>query len=170
MGLLALNASHSLNSTTHQLAALSVELNGEGRVVDLVGLDPAGLLGVTPDANVSTLLEEIGAARPLVLVTPIYRATYSGILKVLFDQFAPDALRDVPCILAATAGSPAHELALDTGFRSLVASLGGWTVPTVIYATPKDFDAAKVPAQRVRDLLTTALTEAARLNRRRSVR
>jgi FMN reductase len=165
MGLLAINASHSLSSTTHQLAALSVELHGEGRVVDLIALEPAGLLGVAPDADVATLLEEMSAARPLVLVTPIYRATYSGILKVLFDQFGPDALRDVPCILAATAGSPAHELALDTGSRSLVASLGGWCVPTVIYATPKDFDTNKRPLQRVRDLFVVALSEAAALGR-----
>jgi FMN reductase len=112
---------------------------------------------------VAALLEEMSAARPLVLVTPIYRATYSGILKVLFDQFGPDALRGVPCILAATAGSPAHELALDTGLRSLVASLGGWSVPTVIYATPTDFDDHKVPTQRVRDLFVAALDEAAAL-------
>ncbi len=132
-------------------------------VFDLVALHPAGLLGVTPDVAVSKLLEAMSAARPLVLVTPIYRATYSGLLKVLFDQFGPDALRGVPCILAATAGSPAHELALDTGFRSLVASLGGWSVPTVIYATPGDFDANKVPTQRVRELFRAALREAAAL-------
>lgn len=160
MGLLAINASHTLSSTTHQLAALSVELQGEGRVVDLVALEPAGLLGVTPDPLIKALLEEVRSARPLVLVTPIYRATYSGLLKVLFDQFEPNALRGVACVLAATAGSPAHELALDTGFRSLVASLGGWSVPTVIYATSKDFDAEKRPTHRVRDLLLAALSEA----------
>ncbi len=163
MSLLAINASHSPGSSTHQLAALSVELHGDGRVVNLIELDPAALLGLAPDPTVTALLEEMKSARPLVLVTPIYRATYSGLLKVLFDQFGADALRGVPCILAATAGSPAHELALDTGFRSLVASLGGWSVPTVIYATPKDFDAEKVPTQRVRDLFEVALREAAAL-------
>jgi FMN reductase len=163
MGLLAINASHSPSSSTHQLAALSVEIHGEGRVVDLVKLEPSGLLGVAKDEKVSALLDAMGAARPLVLVTPIYRATYSGILKVLFDQFAPDALRGVPCILAATGGSPAHELAIDTGFRSLVASIGGWSVPTVIYATPSDFDSERVPNQRLRDLFASALSEAASL-------
>ena len=63
-------------------------------------------------------------------------------------------------MLAATAGGPAHYLALDTGMRSLVASLDGWTVPTVTYATPADFDEQKVPSENVRVSLAEALAEA----------
>jgi hypothetical protein len=66
-------------------------------------------------------------------------------------------------VLAATAASPAHYLALDTGFRSLVASLDGWTVPTVVYVTPGDLDEAKQPTAPVRDRMSQALAEAARL-------
>jgi FMN reductase len=160
MDLLALNASHSTSSTTHQLAVLSVELNGSGRVVDLATLDPAGLLGVRRDPAVDELLAAIPAASTLVLVTPIYRATYSGLLKVVFDQLPQSALRGVTCVLAATAASPAHYLALDTGMRSLVASLDGWAVPTVTYATPSDFDEAKRPSEATRQRLEQALTEA----------
>jgi len=157
--LLAINASHSTGSTTHNLAALAVELHGSGRVVDLATLDPAGLLGVGKDATVEALLEAIPSAWALVLVTPIYRATYSGLLKVVFDQLPQAALREVPCILAATAASPAHYLAIDTGFRSLVASLDGWSVPTVAYATPSDFDEAKQPGEAVRERLAQGLRE-----------
>ena len=79
-------------STTHQLAALATELNGSGRVVDLAALDPAGLLGVGRDESVDELLAAIPAAEVLVLVTPIYRATYSGLLKVVLDQLPQSAL------------------------------------------------------------------------------
>ena len=163
MELLAVNASHSISSTTHNLAAAAVELHGSGRVTDLATLDPAGLLGIGNDDTVQALLAEMATAWALVLVTPIYRATYSGLLKVLFDQLPQAALRDVPCVLAATAASPAHYLAIDTGFRSLVASLDGWTVPTVAYATPSDFDEAKRPGDAVRGRLDQALQEAALL-------
>jgi len=163
MDLLALNASHSTSSTTHQLAALAVELHGSGRVVDLAALDPAGLLGVGKDAVVDELLTAVPSADVLVLVTPIYRATYSGLLKVVLDQLPPSALRGVPCVLAATAASLAHYLALDTGLRALVASLDGWSVPTVTYATPADFDEAKRPRDSVRQRLRQALDEAARI-------
>ncbi len=160
MALLALNASHSTASSTHHLAARAVELHGSGRVVDLATLDPAGLLGTGGDDEVAALLDDVARSDILVLVTPIYRATYSGLLKVLFDQLAPDSLRGVPCVLAATAASPAHFLALDTGFRSLVASLGGWSVPTVVYATPADLDGDKRPLASVDGALQAALSEA----------
>ena len=160
MTLLALNASHSTGSSTHHVAARAVELHGSGRVVDLATLDPAGLLGTGRDDEVTVLLEEVARCDTLVLVTPIYRATYSGLLKVLFDQLPPESLRGVPCVLAATAASPAHFLALDTGFRSLVASLGGWSVPTVVYATPADLDRDKRPLAAVDGALGAALSEA----------
>jgi FMN reductase len=163
MDLLAINASHSSASSTHHLAQLAVELHGSGRVVDLVALDPAGLVGVARDDDVQSVLDAIPLARPLVLVTPIYRATYSGLLKVVFDQLPPGALAGVPCVVAATAGSPLHYLSLDTGCRALVASLGGWTVPTVVYATPADLDQDKRPTDTVRQQMRRALGEAARL-------
>jgi FMN reductase len=163
MSLLAINASHSPASSTHFLAELAVELHGSGRVVDLVTLDPAGLVGVTQTEDVQELLADLPRASPLVLVTPIYRATYSGLLKVLFDQLPQSALTGVPCVLAATAAGPTHYLSLDTGFRSLVASLDGWTVPTVVYVTPADLDAGKRPTGAARERLRQALAEAARL-------
>jgi FMN reductase len=163
MDLLALNASHSTSSSTHHLAALAVELHGSGRVVDLATLAPAGLLGLADDEQVQTLVADISAAGALVLVTPVYRATYSGLLKVLFDQLPQSGLEGVPCVLAATAASPAHYLALDTGFRSLVASLDGWTVPTVVYVTPAELDEAKRPTGPVRGRMSQALAEVAQL-------
>ena len=137
MTLVALNGSHSAGSSTHAVAALAVELHGSGQVVDLVTLDPAGLVGTAKTDDVQAVLAAIEAASILVLVTPIYRATYSGLLKVLFDQLPAGALAGKVAVLAATAGGPAHYLALDTGGRALVASLDGWTVPTVTYATPR---------------------------------
>ncbi len=163
MPLVALNGSHSASSSTHAVAALAAEVHGDGEIIDLVTLDPAGLIGTTPSADVGGVLAAIDEATILVLVTPIYRATYSGLLKVLFDQLPSGGLRGKVAVLAATAGGPAHYLALDTGMRALVASLEGWTVPTVTYATPQDFDEAKRPSENVRASLAAALAEAAML-------
>jgi FMN reductase len=160
--LLALNASHSASGSTQAVAALAVDLYGAGRVVDLATLDPGALIGVSKDDAVSALLDDITAAEVLLLATPVYRATYSGIAKVVFDLLPQDALRGTAVVLAATAAGPAHYLALDTGGRALVASLGGWTVPTVVYATKADF-ADGVPGTAVRDALEQALSEARRL-------
>ena len=161
MSLVAINGSHSASSSTHAVATLAVEIHGSGEIIDLVTLDPAGLIGTAPSADVAALLQAIDDASILVLVTPIYRATYSGLLKIVFDQLPAGGLAGKAAVLAATAGGPAHYLALDTGMRSLVASLDGWTVPTVTYATPADFDEHKVPSDQVRESLAKALGQAA---------
>jgi FMN reductase len=160
MTLVALNGSHSASSSTHAVATLAAEIYGSGEIVDLVTLDPAGLIGTTPTPDVAALLRTMEEASILVLVTPIYRATYCGLLKVVFDQLPAGGLKGKAAVLAATAGGPAHYLALDTGMRSLVASLDGWTVPTITYATPADFDEQKVPSENVRVALAAALAEA----------
>jgi FMN reductase len=155
---LAINASPSSSSKTAALAAAGVKAAGSGRVVHLAELDAEGLLGRRPSSDVLTLLDDVTAATRLLLVTPIYRATYSGLLKVLFDQLPADALAGSVSVLAATAGAATHYLSLDTGLRSLVASLAGWSAPTVIYATSTDF-ADGEPSLAVQERLAAAFQE-----------
>jgi FMN reductase len=156
----ALNASPSTDSKTHALAACAIEVAGGGRLFDLSTLDAEGLLGRRETADVSTAMEQIRMARVLFIATPIYRATYSGLLKVLFDQFEQRALADVVCVLAATGGSHHHFLALDTGLRPLVTSLAGISVPTAIYAISTDFDSDGAPVEALRAQIVKALGEA----------
>ena len=63
-------------------------------------------------------------------------------------------------VLVATAAVPEHYLSLDTSGRALVASLEGWTVPTVVYATSGEIVDGKV-SDAVRERLVKALDEAA---------
>jgi FMN reductase len=133
---------------------------GEGRLLDLGALDADALLGRASHPSVDDALAAVSSADVLVVVTPVYRATYSGLLKVLFDQLAAGALEGTACVLSATGGSFHHYLSLDTGLRSLVASLGGWSVPTVVYATGDDFAEGNQPLPTVVEPLTQALAEA----------
>jgi FMN reductase len=156
----AINGSPSRTSKTAALAAAAVQLAGEGEVVHLGDLDAEGLLGRHTDGGVTDALNAISGAQALMLATPVYRATYSGLLKVLMDQLPPDALAGIPVVLGATAGGSQHLLCVDHGLRPLVASLGGWSVPTAIYATPLDFEADGDPLPAVIERLRVALGEA----------
>ena len=62
-------------------------------------------------------------------------------------------------VLGATAGSRDHFLSLDTSGRALVASLAGWSVPTVVYATSADIVDGKVSVE-LEATLRQALAEA----------
>jgi FMN reductase len=138
-GLVAVSAGDSPESKTRRLAHAGIDLHGNGELIDLIALDAAALLGRRSDAAVDAAVDAAAGADILLVATPVYRATYSGALKAFFDRFPTNGLATTAVVLAATAAIPQHFLALDTGMRAVIASLSGWTVPTVVYATGEDF-------------------------------
>ncbi|MDF9715283.1 FMN reductase [Nocardioides sp. ChNu-153] len=90
------------------------------------------------------LAEAIGAvarADALVVVTPVFSASYSGLFKTFFDVLEPETLAGTPVLLAATAGTPRHSLVLEHALRPLFAYLRATTVPTAVFAATEDFGA-----------------------------
>ncbi len=165
MSLIAVNASPSSDSETHAVAQAAVDIAREGHVLDVGELDAEALLLRRTADDVQAALAAICGATILVVATPVCRATYSGLLKVLVDQLPPSALAGTACVLAATGATRDHYLSLDTGLRAMLASLEGWTVPTVAYATGDDFDEAGRPGPPVIASLQRALSEAYALER-----
>ena len=157
--LVAVSSGDSGTSKTRALAVAALEVGGGGHLIDLIDLPADALLGRRQDDAVDDAVAVATSASVLVLATPIYRATFNGSLKAFLDRFPADALAHTAVVLAATAGGPAHFLSLDTGGRSVVASLGGWTVPTVVYATSADFTDGQ-PSSAAVDALRTALAQA----------
>ena len=104
---------------------------------DLSGADPdlvvdLGTLGAAildwKDAEVASLVEQVGSADLVVVASPTYKATYSGLLKIFLDRFAGGTgLRGVVVPLMLGAG-PGHSLAPELSLRPLLAELGGTTV------------------------------------------
>ena len=95
-------------------------------VVDLGTLGPAVLDWQDPE--VASLVEQVGSADLVVVASPTYKATYTGLLKVFLDRFAGGTgLRGVavPLMLGA---APGHALAPEASLRPLLAELGGTTV------------------------------------------
>jgi len=159
MNLLAVNASPSRPSRTRAVAELAVELEG-GRLLDIASIDAEALVQRREHPSLDEAREAVAGADAVLLATPVYRATYSGILKAFLDLLPQDALDGRACVLVATGRVQAHFLSLDTGLRPVVASLRGWTVPTVVYAATEDFDEHGRPLAGVRAALEGALAEA----------
>lgn len=97
----------------------------------------------------------------LVVSTPVYRGSYTGLFKHFFDLIQQDALIDKPVLLAATGGSERHALVIDHQLRPLFSFFQARTLPLGVYATDKDF-----VDQRLRD---EALLDRARLAVRRAL-
>lgn len=155
----AVSAGETATSKTRALAAAALEAAGGGQLIELRDLSADGLLGRVEDPAVSAAVDAAANASVLVLASPIYRATVTGAMKSFLDRFPADALRSTAVVLMATAGSSLHYLTLDTSGRALVASLSGWAVPTVVYATGDDFvDGA--PGPDVQATIGRAIDEA----------
>ncbi|WP_432557632.1 FMN reductase [Granulicoccus sp. GXG6511] len=88
------------------------------------------------------LAEDLGAvagADALIVVTPTFQASYSGLFKSFMDLVETDSVRGTPVLLAATGGSERHSLMIESALRPLFAYLGAVSVPTGVYAATSDF-------------------------------
>lgn len=80
-------------------------------------------------------IAQVARARAIVVATPVYKAAYSGVLKVLLDLLPQTALKDKTVLPLATGGSPHHMLALDYSLRPVLQSLGARHILPGVYAT-----------------------------------
>lgn len=83
--------------------------------------------------------DKIAQADALIAVTPIYKASYTGLFKSFFDNVDPDVLTGKPMLLAATGGTARHSLAIDFAMRPLFAHMHAFVAPTAIFASPHDW-------------------------------
>ena len=93
------------------------------------------LLADVGNPTVSRAVAQVARARALVVATPVYKAAYSGVLKVFLDLLPQTALKDKHVLPLATGGSPNHMLALDYALRPVLQSLGAHHILPGIYAT-----------------------------------
>ncbi|MFY2026367.1 FMN reductase [Achromobacter xylosoxidans] len=142
----------------HLMDLIADDVPCEQRLVELGQLVPH-LAGTTwrthlPD-TVEQELDAVEQADVLVVATPVFRGSYTGLFKHFFDFIHQDALIDKPVLLAATGGSERHALMIDHQLRPLFSFFQARTLPLGVYATDKDF-----ADYRLRD---EALIERARL-------
>ena len=127
-----------------RLAGATVEALGEAEV-DVVELRPlahpladrlvTGFAGPELAAAESTL----AAADGVIVVTPVFTASYSGLFKTFVDVLEPGLLAGKPVLVAATGGTARHSLVLDHALRPLFSYLRAVVVPTGVFAATDDF-------------------------------
>src|SRR3954452_16465700 len=107
-------------------------------VVDLADLG-ARLLDWS-DEEVRRLVAEVGAADLVVVASPTYKATYTGLLKLFLDRFAGGTgLTGVAVPLMLGAG-PAHALAPELTLRPVLTEIGGSVPVRGLYVLDSAFD------------------------------
>lgn len=97
------------------------------------------LLTGFPTGELADALRAVTSADALVVVTPTFQASYSGLFKSFMDLIEEGTLRGIPVILAATGGSERHSLVVEHALRPLFSYLRAVPVPTGVYAATSDF-------------------------------
>lgn len=135
-------------------------------LVDLITARAAAALGAAattydlsdlqPSLGAATTLDDLGgqqraivasilSADALVVGSPVYKGSYTGLFKHLFDLVEPASLAGKPVLLTATGGGEKHALVIEHQLRPLFGFFETATLPTGIYASGADF-AEGVPA------------------------
>lgn len=158
---------HRPSSTTALVAGLAAavaeRVDADVRVLELADLGP--LLGgalrreaLAPE--VEEALVAIETADLLVVGSPVYRASFTGLFKHLFDFVGQHSLVDTPVLLAATGGSHRHALTIEHQLRPLFAFFQALTLPVGVFAASEDFEQGRVRCPEVLDRIQAAADRA----------
>lgn len=138
---------HEPSKTTALLraiaAAIAERAEVEVQLIELTTIGPSLAGALRRDhlpASVEDQLIAIEQADLLIVGSPVYRASFTGLFKHLFDFVGQYALVGKPVLLAATGGGERHALIIDHQLRPLFSFFQALTLPLGVYASDTDFD------------------------------
>jgi FMN reductase len=118
------------------------------------------LLGDFSHPSIVQAINQVLNAEAIVVATPVYKAAYSGVLKVLLDVLPQTALKGKTVLPLATGGSPHHMLALDYALRPVLQSLGARHILPGVYATDAQVSSTPEDAYTIHTDIQVRLDEA----------
>jgi len=146
----------------YALAIAAVRLAADVEVIEIN--DFGGELGTARKldqlgAPGLALAQRILEADALVVASPIYKGSYSGLFKHLLDLFDPAALAGKPVLLAATGGGEKHALMVEHQLRPLFGFFEAQSLATAVHVSDKDFEDYRLTGPASLARLTRAVAQ-----------
>lgn len=157
-----------LRRAVEESGARAAERDGAAvELIDLADVRIAAADGRPPQQlgdDTAAALASIAAADAVVLATPVYRGSFTGVLKNLLDHVPVEALQGTPVGIVAMGATPHHFLGAERHLRDVLAFFGALVAPVAVYLTSADFadGAPAEPAAADLDTLHEALATLAR--------
>lgn len=129
------------SKTAHAATLVATALTGHppDSVIDVITLG-AGLLA-WEDPNVTRAVKLAAGAKLLVVASPTYKATYTGLLKLFLDQFATaEGLRGTVAVPLMLGAGPAHALAPEVFLKPLLVELGATCPAPGLFLSDKTYE------------------------------
>ncbi len=175
--IVGVSGSLSENSKTRRLVRTIVE-----RVSEKTGLDAQliDIIDLTPDlafarsrdglpGHLDFALTSVEQAELLVVGSPVYKGSYSGLFKYFFDLVDFRSLARKPVALTATGGGDRHALVVEHQLRPLFGFFGAATLPTSLYVSDRDFVDGEVSEPALVQRLGSLVDEAVHVLERHRV-
>lgn len=105
------------------------------------------------DQGVEELKAIAAGAQALVVASPTYKASFTGLLKLFLDRFGRDELAGQPAIAVMTGATPEHALCVETQLRPVLTEIGSSLPTRGLYVHGPDLDD---PAAAVAEWYATA--------------
>lgn len=166
--IVALSGSLSKQSRTRLLVSriaqqAALAFNGKVDILDVAELAPTlgtalswtGLPPAIVDAH-----QRLANADLLVIGSPVYKGSYSGLFKHLLDLADPTLLSGKAAILAATGGSDKHALVIEQHLRPLASFFELHTVPVGIFVRDVDTTAEGLAQASISGRISQAIRQA----------
>lgn len=137
-------------ATAHALAAAGVEASFTYISLRSLAKDITNhYLTGFPLGALATALDQVREADALIVVTPVFKASYSGLFKSFWDLLEDGSLAGKPVLIAATGSTARHSLMLETAMRPLFSYLKATVAPSGVFAATDNFGTDANLAPRV---------------------
>lgn len=140
--ILAISGSPSHPSRTYGLVQYAADLlQPEGFHVDILSVRDFPhedlVFGRYDSPALDPVKAQLEKANGVIIATPIYKASFTGVLKAFLDLLPEKGLRGKAVLPIATGGTIAHLLAIDYALKPVLAELGARHVLGGVYAVDK---------------------------------
>jgi len=111
---------------------------------------PADLINYNfASADIQQYQTKVADAHAIIVATPIYKAAYSGTLKLLLDLIPQKGLEGKTVLPLATGGSLGHLLALDYALKPVLSALAASRLLSSVFVTDDTFERTPSGAYRL---------------------
>lgn len=143
-GIVAVSGNPRVGSRTHQVGlALADALSDGIRVAELEVISIADQLFCAPDrrsADLEQALTTLQKADLAIIATPVYKASYTGLLKSFLDLYAAGDLTGVTAVPVVVSGSSTHSFVGEIHLRPLLTELGATVATPAFTVTESRLD------------------------------
>ncbi|MBY0146882.1 NADPH-dependent FMN reductase [Neobacillus niacini] len=108
--------------------------------------------------NIKLVNQQVENAEIVVILTPIYKASYTGILKTYLDLLPQKALEGKIIVPLAVGGSAYHLLAIEYALKPVLSVLGATEILNTVYIIDKQIERSETDGFKIEEEAEKRLT------------